>query len=181
MKTFLRFPLTFDAARLRDDASRFAPHEWTGHFNTAIYAGDWSGIALRAAKSSVTALYPDPMATDYADTENFARCSYVPEVLQAFQCETTSVRFLKLAAGAVINRHRDYKLGVEDGECRVHIPVVTNPQVEFILADERVDMKEGEMWYLNVNNYHSVRNDGPTDRIHLVIDCVVNEWLLSFF
>lgn len=38
-------------------------------------------------------------------------------------------------------------------------------------------MKPGELWYLNVNRYHSVTNGGSTDRIHLVIDCIVNDWL----
>jgi hypothetical protein len=38
-------------------------------------------------------------------------------------------------------------------------------------------MNEGELWYLNVNQPHHVTNRSTTDRIHLVIDCVVNDWL----
>nr|HMS43742.1 aspartyl/asparaginyl beta-hydroxylase domain-containing protein [Pyrinomonadaceae bacterium] len=72
-------------------------------------------------------------------------------------------------------------LGLEDGEIRIHIPVLTNPQVEFILDDQKVEMQEGEAWYLNFNLFHTVRNEGTTDRIHLVIDCVVNDWMLSNF
>jgi hypothetical protein len=40
-------------------------------------------------------------------------------------------------------------------------------------------MKEGECWYLNFNLPHRVKNSGTADRIHLVIDCVVNDWLLQ--
>lgn len=175
----IKLPIEFDTERLLADVRRFAPEEWIPHFNTGIYRGDWSGIALRAANGAHVQLYPDPTATDFIDTPLMARCEYIPDVLTAFDCEKTTVRFLKLAAGAEIGRHRDYELAVEDGEVRIHIPVCTNPDVEFILEEKRVDMKEGEAWYLNFNCFHSVRNLGSTDRIHLVMDCVVNEALLK--
>ena len=44
-----------------------------------------------------------------------------------------------------------------------------------------MEMNEGEAWYLNFSLEHSVRNGGATDRIHLVIDCIVNDWIRSFF
>ena len=37
------------------------------------------------------------------------------------------------------------------------------------------------MLYLNLSRPHAVRNRGTTDRIHLVIDGVVNPWLLDQF
>jgi hypothetical protein len=77
----------------------------------------------------------------------------------------------------LIKEHTDHKLGFEDGEVRVHIPVVTNPDVEFVLNNVRVDMKEGECWYHNFNLPHHIANRGQSDRIHLVVDCVVNDWL----
>ena len=49
--------------------------------------------------------------------------------------------------------------------------------MEFILNQVRILMNEGECWYLNVNRPHRVANHGTSDRIHLVIDCVVNDWL----
>ena len=102
-------------------------------------------------------------------------------MLGALACKTTSVRFLKLGAGATIRRHRDYDLGLEDGEIRLHLPIHTNPNVEFLLDDQRVELREGELWYLNFNLHHSVHNRSDADRIHLVIDCVVNPWLQAFF
>jgi hypothetical protein len=178
----LKFPFCFDVESLQTDARQFSSEEWIRHFNTQYYQGDWSGVALRAAKGAHVQLYSDPNAKEgFIDTDMMTRCVYVPKVLETFQCEMTSVRFLKLGAGAQIRKHRDYKLGLEDGELRIHIPVLTNPQVEFILDEQKLDLKEGEAWYLNFNLHHSVRNDGTTDRVHLVIDCVVNDWLLSYF
>ena len=91
------------------------------------------------------------------------------------------MRLLRLKAGSHIREHRDYRLGYEDGEVRLHIPVVTNPDVAFFLAGERVIMAAGECWYLNVNLPHRVDNYSTTDRTHLVVDCVVNEWLTALF
>lgn len=178
----LKFPFSFDARLLQADARQFEPEEWISHFNTPLYQGDWSGVALRAVKGGKTPLYPDLFAVEgFVETEMMRRCPYVQNVLTAFKCELTSVRFLKLGAGAWIRPHRDYQLGIEDGEIRIHVPVATNPQVEFMLDGESVEMKEGEAWYLNFNLHHSVRNNGGSDRIHLVVDCVVNDWILSFF
>ena len=179
----LKLPFVFDSRRLKDDLQSFAAGDWTPHFNTRYYEGDWSGIALRAPKgAAVNQLYPDPTAADgYADTAMLARCAYIPEVLAAFRCELESARFLRLGAGANIREHRDYQLGFEDGFIRLHIPVQTNPQVEFFLDGQSVEMREGEAWYLNFNLKHRVRNGGAIDRVHLVIDCVLNDWLRAFF
>lgn len=176
-----RFPFVFDSDRLRRDAMEFRPDEWVPHFNRHYYQGDWSVVPLRAVKGGIAAIYPDPNAPlGYEYTPQFARCGYVGDVLGSFECELQTARFLKLGAGSEIKRHRDYELGPEDGFVRVHIPVQTNDAVLFTLDDVGIPMKVGEAWFLNVNKYHSVTNAGETDRIHLVIDCVMNDWLRSY-
>ncbi len=177
-----KLPLTFDAGALERDLSQFGPEEWTRHFNTQYYEGDWSGIALRAVKNGHVELYPDPVASDgYVDTAMLERCSYTRQVLAAFNCDLETARFLKLGAGSSIREHRDHKLGYEDGVVRVHIPVVTNPQVTFTLGGDIVPMLPGEAWYLNFNLPHSVTNESLHDRVHLVIDCILNDWLRELF
>jgi hypothetical protein len=177
-----KLPLSFDQARLRADLALLQPEEWIPHFNKYYYEGDWSGVALRAVGGRAGQLYPDPTATDnFADTPILARCSYYQHMLAAFHCQLTSVRLLRLAAGSSIREHKDYNLGFEDGELRVHVPVVTNPEVAFFLAGERVIMQEGEAWYLDLNLPHRVENHSQIDRIHLVIDCVVNDWVRELF
>ena len=137
--------------------------------------------ALRILPDATIPLFPDPSSKHaFVDAPALAQTCYVSEVLRALQCPVNSVRFLKLAAGSSIKRHRDYQLGIEDGEVRLHIPVQTNAMVEFYMDDVRVPMAEGELWFLNFNHYHSVLNRSDDDRIHLVIDCVVNDWLLGF-
>ena len=181
MISTLRLPFEFYKERLLRDLEQFGPEDWTPHFNTGYYEGDWSGIALRAPQDAHLDLYPDPTAEAFVDTKMLDRCSYIPSVLGSFRCELESARFLRLTAGSQIKEHRDYKSGFEDGLARLHIPVVTDPLVEFYLDGERVEMLPGETWYLNVNLKHRVVNNSPVDRVHLVVDCVVNDWLSSFF
>ncbi len=91
------------------------------------------------------------------------------------------MRLLQLAVGAEVKPHSDNCLGYEDGSFRLHIPIITNSEVEFILDDTRLLMNEGECWYINANFIHSVANRGKQDRIHLVIDGVRNEWTDALF
>lgn len=178
----LKLPLSFDNELLRKDLLQFTAEEWTPHFNAAYYEGDWSGIALRAAKDAVISIYPDPVAENgYEETASLRRCAYIPSVLRAFQCELESVRFLKLAARSQILEHQDYCLGFENGVVRVHIPVETNDEVDFFHNGKRLEMQPGEAWYLNFNLMHSVNNRSEKDRVHLVIDCILNDWMRSFF
>jgi len=178
MRESARLALRFDAERLKSDLSRLSTGAWTPHFNASFFEGDWSGIALRASASD-RGLYAESAGASesFADTEALAACPYFQEVLAAFQCPLKSVRLLRLAAGSIIREHSDFDLGEQLGEVRLHVPVVTNAQVEFYLAGKRVAMYAGESWYLDLSLPHRVQNRGGSERVHLVLDCVLNEWL----
>ncbi|HLK22062.1 MAG TPA: aspartyl/asparaginyl beta-hydroxylase domain-containing protein [Bryobacteraceae bacterium] len=178
MRESARLALSFDAQRLQADLARLASGEWTPHFNRDFFEGDWSGIPLRVSPSD-RGLYSSgaSAAEDYAGTEALEACPYFQEVLGSFECPLKSVRLLRLAAGSIIREHTDASLGEEEGDVRLHIPVVTNPRVEFYLAGKRVAMQAGDCWYLDLSLPHRVQNLGESERVHLVIDCVLNDWL----
>ena len=176
-----KLPMSFDAGRLQSDLARIAPDEWTAHFNKSYYDGLWSGIALRTTEGAHVPLYPDPSKSTYVDLDVLGRCPYISEVLAQFACPLQLVRLLKLSPGSNIKEHRDYNLSYEDGEVRVHIPIHTNPAVEFAVNGKVLPMGEGEAWYINFNLPHRIYNGGATDRVHLVIDCVLNDWLRAMF
>ena len=173
-----RLPLDFDRARLRGDLERVESEAWVAHFNADYYDGEWSGVALRAVDGLAGQIYPDPTASGrYIDTPVLSRSPYFRTVLAAFECPLNSVRLLKLAARSSIREHRDYQLSHTHGEVRIHVPIVTNDDVAFYLDGELLPIREGEAWYLDLELPHRVDNQSDHDRVHLVIDCVENEWL----
>ena len=117
----------------------------------------------------------------YRDTLFLEECPYLQSVLLNFKCPLQAVRLMKLNAGAIIKEHRDAELNFEKGEIRLHIPVITHDDVEFYLDKERLHLKEGECWYMNFNLPHSVNNKSIINRIHLVIDALVNDWVKQLF
>ncbi len=175
-------PFQFDAVRLQADLEGIEPGEWVPHFNQAYYEGDWSAVPLRSVGGDARKIYTDPMRLDdCADTPILGRCAYFQEVLGLLECPLRSVRLLRLGPKGRIREHTDYNLGFEDREIRLHVPIVTNPDVEFYLNGIRVRMGAGECWYLNFNLPHRLFNGGTTDRVHLVIDCKVNDWIRGLF
>jgi hypothetical protein len=178
MISSIKLPFYFEPKPLQLELEQIALPDWTPHFNTGYYEGDWSGVALRSVGGEAGRLYSDPRATDsVADTPIFDRCPNVRALVSSLQCPLRSIRFLKLGPGSRIREHRDYDLGFDEGQVRLHIPILTNTAVDFVLDAHRIEMKEGECWYLDLSLPHWVENRGSRDRVHLVIDCDVNEWL----
>jgi hypothetical protein len=169
----VRLPLRVDPAELRVELAQV--EAWVEHHNQGYHDGGWSGAALRAAGEGAGALHAH--GEGWADTPLLERCPAVRSVLAALGCPTRSVRLLRLAPGSFIREHRDPALGLEDGEARLHAVIDTNPGVGFWLDGARVPLAEGELWYLDVRRPHRVRNQGDADRVHLVIDCVVDDRL----
>lgn len=176
----IRLPLSFDAAQLDAALSALEGSDWTDHFVTRNYEGRWTVIALRAPAGTehlhpVLQITSHPGTTAYADTPALDRAPYLRDVLAAFGCPLGAARLMRLDPGSVILTHCDPDLdGNGDGGCvRLHVPLRTNPDVEFLLNDRRAIMAPGECWYLRLSDPHSVRNDGDTPRVHLVIDAPI--------
>jgi len=180
----LRLPFAFDPARLNADLKALDADPWHDHAVRQNYSGNWDVLPLRAAAGEthpVRLVVVPPGTTKFADQPALSRCRYFREVVAAFACPVQAVRLMRLTPGSVIKEHYDHELGMEDGFARIHVPVATNPQVDFRLNGVRVDMVEGSAWYMRLRDPHSVVNGGTTDRIHLVIDVVANAWLVDLF
>ncbi|MCS3798005.1 aspartyl/asparaginyl beta-hydroxylase domain-containing protein [Niastella sp. OAS944] len=154
---------------------------WQPHLNKWDYEGGWDVLSLRSPGGGLNTLAEALNNEPYANTLLLKQCPSVRLLLDSLQCEKLSARFLNLHAGAVIKEHTDKELYFEKGEARLHFPIVTNPFVEFYLDNERLPMQEGECWYINANLPHRLANNGSNNRIHLVVDCMVNDWLQEVF
>jgi hypothetical protein len=176
----LRLPFDFEPALLARDLEGLRAVDWIKHYVQQNYDGDWSVIALRGkagATHPVMMIYSDPTCRDFADTPMLAACPYFRQVLDTFEAPLRAVRLMRLTAGSVIKEHTDHELSFEEGTVRIHVPVVTNPDVEFYLNRSRVVLEAGSSWYLRLSDPHSVANRGAADRVHMVIDAEVNDWV----
>ncbi|MGQ0589391.1 MAG: aspartyl/asparaginyl beta-hydroxylase domain-containing protein [Sphingosinicella sp.] len=176
----IRLPLDFDAGALAADLAAFGEQDWTRHFVRDNYEGAWAALPLRAA---VGETHPTRMIGvllfehEFADTQLLDRAPAIRAALGRFRCPLKSARLMRLGAGARIREHVDPELDAGEGRARLHVPLTTNLDVTFLLAGTRIEMTPGSTWYLRLTEPHAVSNDGAGDRVHLVIDAVVDDWL----
>jgi hypothetical protein len=180
----LRLPFSFDPDLLVSDLQKLASVDWIKHFVKQNYDGDWSVLPLRGnagATHPVMMIYADPGATAFEDTPMLHGSAYFRAVLNTFECPLQTVRLMRLTPGSRIKEHTDLELSLEEGCARIHIPITTNPYVEFYLNGARVVMDSGSAWYLRLSDPHRVANNGTADRVHMVIDAVADDWLRALF
>jgi quercetin dioxygenase-like cupin family protein len=170
----LRLPPRFDAARLQDDLRRIDPGWWEGHLSD-YHDGNWQSISLWAPGGSRRNQFSH--GGEFGPTEAMRLCEYVPEVVESLPGRKNRVRLLRLRPGGEIYPHSDPLHQITRDLVRLHIPIVTNPDVDFRVHGAPVAMQPGETWFVDVRFRHGVRNAGSTDRVHLVVDVVASEEL----
>jgi hypothetical protein len=175
-----KLPQKYDVERLKTDLSLCQNIDWLLHFNQNDFTGHWSSFALRSISGSESDILATPNA-NFKDTPTLNKCLYFKEIIDSFECEKEAVRLLSLSPNSYIKEHRDDSAGYENGFFRIHIPIQTNDKVIFTVNKKALPMREGECWYANFNRPHFVSNEGETDRIHLVIDCLRNDWSDQLF
>jgi len=159
---FIRLPVSFDLARLRAEVASLPAEAWAPHPNHI--AGNTS---LRLV--SVEGGENDDVDGVMRPTPHLAKLPYVRQVLASFGAVWSRSRLLRLDPGAVVPEHADinyhwfYRV-------RVHIPIVTRPEVLFHCGGETVHMRGGEAWLFDNWRLHRVENPTPEARIHLVAD-----------
>jgi mannose-6-phosphate isomerase-like protein (cupin superfamily) len=180
--------MEFDPARMRAELERLeADAVWHNHPDyTVAGAGTWTAIALVSTDGDHTG--PDSLryrkGARGEATKLLLACPYIREVIGTFKTDIHRARLMSLKPGTALSEHRDYgqqRYSVERGMIRVHVPIRSHPAVAWRLRGQKVPMEPGQAWYVNVCEPHSVENLSPVDRVHLVLDMKVNEWLLNFF
>jgi hypothetical protein len=120
-----------------------------------------------------TGIDPEGDERNYRELEEWAKGTYIEEVLSMFSSPTRT-RFCVISPGGYIKPHIDYNT---DYSVRYQIPITTNdwcyvgvqrkgekPELVHLPAD-------GSVWFMNQGFNHAAWNMGKTDRIHMVV-CV---------
>ncbi len=74
----------------------------------------------------------------------------------------------KLLGGGRIALHKDAHPSFAAAH-RIHVPLVTNPDVDFVIRGISHNLKEGAAYEVSNLDYHAVTNRGA-DRIHFIFD-----------
>jgi hypothetical protein len=178
----VRLQLEFDPGPLQADLDRFGEAEWVRHVVRDNYEGAWTMIPLRAPAGEthpIRMCSTAPGAAGFVDTFFLDRAPALREALRRFRCPLRSARLMRLAPGSLIREHSDPFLDPESGWARLHVPIATNARVAFRLNRRTVAMEPGSCWYLRLSDPHQASNRGDSDRVHLVVDAVVNDWLAA--
>jgi len=85
------------------------------------------------------------------------------------------LQFARMGPGGAILKHAD-KGGWAMGLHRVHIPLITNPDVEFLMQSDRegsyvaIPVAPGDVFEINNAVPHEVHNSKSEERVHLLLD-----------
>ena len=163
---FIQLPLLFDAGALAAEIGALGEGLWQPHpsglpGNTALPLVAVEGDPARG----------DALTGVMRPTPALERCAYLRQVLGSLGVVLGRVRLMRLAPGAEVAPHVDTNHYWNE-RVRVHIPVATNPSVQFFCADAHVHMGVGECWIFDTWQLHRVTNGSDQDRVHLVVDTV---------
>jgi hypothetical protein len=117
------------------------------------------------------------VVSEYKDQSHLTLFPELQKVKFFFKTDIVNMMFYSMTPGANIHPHRDMIGNVQWGGLRFHIPIQTNPNLIFKVSNKRVIMNVAELWALDTSYLHSVSNNGDTERIHLVLDVKVNDWI----
>ena len=98
--------------------------------------------------------------------------------LTALGCPIGRSRLMRIDVESEVTAHVDTNRYWWD-HLRVHVPIVTDERVRFIVDDEEVHMGAGQVWVFDTWDRHRVENPVQAQRIHLVIDTVGGSGLWS--
>ena len=110
-----------------------------------------------------------PIYYSLFDTYTFTE-SIRPMVEEVYgKGEFYRICLVKLTANSKIGAHKDSGESLIKDK-RIHIPIITHPDIKFSVGGEVKNMRVGEMWTIDNSATHSVDNPTNVDRVHLIID-----------
>jgi hypothetical protein len=159
---FYKLPLHFDVERLRQELAGFAESDWQKH--PSEYKGNLA-IPLISVNGGINDDFAGPMQA----TPHLKRSPYMQQVIASFQSVCSRSRLMRLEGQHEVPLHSDINYHWWS-RVRIHIPIVTTPDVIFHCGLQQVHMAPGEAWIFDSWKMHRVVNPSGKTRVHLVID-----------
>ncbi|MEJ8568548.1 aspartyl/asparaginyl beta-hydroxylase domain-containing protein [Elongatibacter sediminis] len=161
-REFIRLPLTFDAERMAAEVADLPAQAWQAH--PLNYSGN-SAVPLVSVNGEANDFFAGPMA----ETPWLKRSPYLRQMLASFGVVFGRSRLMGLAGGSEVPLHCDINYHWFS-RVRIHVPIVTWPDVRFHCHDQAIHMAAGEAWIFDNWKVHRVVNPTSGLRVHLVAD-----------
>ncbi|MBS2010764.1 MAG: aspartyl/asparaginyl beta-hydroxylase domain-containing protein [Cyanobacteria bacterium SZAS TMP-1] len=123
---------------------------------------------------------------DYRDCRNpqvtplLQKLPTLQKFLLEGKLDVMGARLLRLDPGTFLHEHRDFVYLEPVPRYRLHLPLITNDQAFITSPGLNVHFERGYLWKLNPKQtVHSACNFGSAPRIHLMLDCYVNDTLAA--
>ncbi len=180
-----RLPIDIDVDKMKEEVTLLESENWISHYDVQLADG-WTTIPLVSHDGTCDSIDSQRIGQfgNYKPTKFMEMAPYIATVVNAFKCPHGRIRIMKLLPGTIIREHRDTYEEVSDisfGQVRLHIPIKTNEKVIFTVGGKNYHLQEGQLIYINFSQKHYVRNDGNEERVHLVLDLQVNDFVRGLF
>jgi len=162
---FVQLPVQFDASRLAAEIQAFDHSCWRKHPQN--FPGNFALPLISVNGDPDVDAINGPMRP----TTFLEQCPYLTQVLHRLGAVWGRTRLMKLSGHAEVTPHADVSYYWRE-RTRVHVPILTKPNVRFICGESEVNMAAGECWIFDTWRNHRVINGDDDERIHLVADTV---------
>lgn len=163
-RPFLKLPVQFDAEALAAEVSALPASAWVPH-PTGFKGNEAVRLITPGGRET------DDLGGEMAPTDHLLASRYMMQIMGDMGLVWGRSRLMGLGPGREVPRHVDSHYYWRT-HWRIHIPVITNPDVSFTCGGETVHMAPGECWLFDSFRWHRVINGGDQQRIHLVLDTV---------
>jgi uncharacterized protein (TIGR03032 family) len=162
---FTRLLLRVDHEALAREVAQVPEGRWRPHPDGM--AGN-SALPLLSAHGNPA---DDAVAGPMRPTPELAELPYVRQIMAGLGTVIGRSRLMRIAEEAEVTPHVDSAHYWWE-RVRIHVPVVTDPAVQFEVGSAVQHLAAGEVWAVDTWARHRVINPAHHARIHLVIDTV---------
>ncbi|HXQ74641.1 MAG TPA: aspartyl/asparaginyl beta-hydroxylase domain-containing protein [Pyrinomonadaceae bacterium] len=148
--------------------------QWTNVYSE-YHTGGWQTLSLLNS----TSIPSDTVIEDCkpVETSLLQRMPQTRSLLRGLGFSYMWARLARLETDSFLIEHRDYQELKDARRLRLHIPLVVNPFSSLVINSTRVHLALGYIWKLNPMHRHGAGNFGKDARLHIILDCYVDEVL----
>jgi hypothetical protein len=164
------------ALSFKEKVQAFTKEEWSEFKGKKIFKSqpESESIILKAVEDSTSPVYRGAGVDNKYLQNLFSKelneiYKKIDETFQEKDHVALRVQLVKLPARKNVLPHIDVG-HIFRVTRRIHLPIITNQNVDFFIELEKVPMEEGRLIEINNQAIHCVFNQSDLDRVHLIID-----------